>query len=86
MKQEECKEDTQKEHPTVKRQQGQGRMHGEAPPTTLSNRPNNAEIETHKVEMSAATMAAFRMMMREEIAVIEEAITNKVHNSIEDIK
>ena len=58
----------------------------EAPPTTLSNRPNNAEIETHKVEMSAATMAAFRMMMREEIAVIEEAITNKVHNSIQDIK
>ena len=58
----------------------------EAPPTTLSNRPINAEIETHKVEMSAATMATFRMMMREEIAVIEEAITNKVHNSIQDIK
>ena len=55
-------------------------------PTTLSNRPNNAEIETHKVEMSAAAMAVFRMMMREEIAVIEEAITNKVHNSIQDIK
>ena len=58
----------------------------EAVPTTLSNRTNNAEIETHKVEMSAATMAAFRMMMREEIGVIEEAITNKVHNSIQDIK
>ena len=58
----------------------------EAVPTALSNRTNNAEIETHKVEMSAATMAAFRMMMREEIGVIEEAITNKVHNSIQDIK
>ena len=58
----------------------------EAPPTTLSSRHHNAEIETQKVEMSAATMAAFRMMMREEIAVIEEVITNKVYNSIEDMK
>ena len=36
--------------------------------------------------MSAATMAAFRMMVREEIAVIEEAITNKARNNIQDIK
>ena len=58
----------------------------EAVPTALSNRINNAEIETHKVEMSATTRAAFRRMMREEIGVIEEANTNKVHNSIQDIK
>ena len=31
-------------------------------------------------------MAVFRRMMREGIGVIEEAITNKVHNSIQDIK
>ena len=54
--------------------------------TTLSNSTNNAGIETHKVEMSAATMAAFRMIMREENGVIEEAITNKVHNSIQDFE
>ena len=47
---------------------------------------HHQHVETQKVEMSPATIMALRMMLREEVAAIEENITNKVASGIHELK